>query len=317
MKKLGVGVIGCGLWGKNHARVYSELNCTDLKAVSDVDEYVARTIGEKYGVDWYLRSDKIFERSDIEAVSICTPTISHADITLNALAAGKHTLVEKPMANSIEEANKIISSANQNHRYLMIGFVERFNPAVTAAINVVSSNEIGEVILAHARRVSRRPRRIGDVGIIKDLAIHDIDITLQLFKKEPIQDVYAVAGSISHKFEDYANIIIRFTGNKNAFIETNWLTPRKIRRLIVTGTEGTLNIEYIPQEITVENKQGSYTPFIDSHEPLHLELEHFINSILNDKPPIPTGEDGLKALQVCEAALKSTRSHRPEKIEDL
>jgi len=140
---------------------------------------------------------------------------------------------------------------------------------------------------------------------------------LQLFKKEPIQDVYAVAGSIAHKFEDYANITIRFTGNKNAFIETNWLTPRKIRRLIVTGTEGTLNIEYIPQEITVENKQRSYTPFIDSHEPLRLELEHFINSILNDKPPIPTGEDGLKALQVCEAALKSALSHRPEKIEDL
>jgi UDP-N-acetylglucosamine 3-dehydrogenase len=316
MKKVGVGVIGCGSWGKNHARLYSELNSVDLKAVSDVDKHVARAIGEKYGVDSYIHSNKIFKRSDIEAVSICTPTVSHAAITLDALAAGKHTLVEKPMANSLEEANNIISSANRNHRYLMIGFVERFNPAVTAAINVVSSNEIGEVILAHARRVSRRPQRIGDVGIIKDLAIHDIDVALQLFKNESVQDVYAVAGSIAHKFEDYANITIRFRGNKNAFIETNWLTPRKIRRLIVTGTEGTLNIEYIPQEITVENEQGSYSPFIDSNEPLRLELEHFITSILTDKPPLPSGEDGLKALQVCEAALKSALSHRPEKIEN-
>jgi UDP-N-acetylglucosamine 3-dehydrogenase len=314
MKKLGVGVIGCGSWGKNHARIYHDLTYADLKAVSDVDEQVAKAIGEKFGVDSYTSADKIFERNDIEAVSICTPTVTHADITLHALAAGKHTLVEKPMANSIAEANKIISSANQNHRYLMIGFVERFNPAVTAAINVVSSNEIGEVILANARRVSRRPQRIGDVGIVKDLAIHDIDVALQLFKKESVQDVYAVAGSIAHKFEDYANITIRFRGNKNAFIETNWLTPRKIRRLIVTGTEGILNIEYIPQEITVENKQGSYSPFIDSNEPLRLELEHFITSILNDNPPTPSGEDGLKALQVCEAALKSALSHRPEKL---
>ena len=317
MKKVGVAVIGCGSWGKNHARIYSELNCADLKAVSDVNEQVAKTLGQKYGVDAYFHSDPIFERDDIDAVSVCTPTVSHANITLRALAAGKHTLVEKPMANSIVEAQQIITSANRNHKYLMIGFVERFNPAVTAAIKVVSSNEIGEVILAHARRVSRRPQRIGDVGIIKDLAIHDIDVALQLFKNEPIQDVYAVAGSIAHKFEDYANITIRFMGNKNVFIETNWLTPRKIRRFIVTGTEGTLNIEYIPQEITVENKLRSYTPFIDSKEPLHSELEHFLTSILNDTPPTPTGEDGLKALQICEAALKSSLSHQPETIENL
>ena len=317
MRKLGVAVIGCGSWGKNHVRVYSELDCVDLLAVSDVNEHLVREIGEKYGVDWYIDSDNIFEREDVEAVSICTPTITHAEIALRAIEADKHTLIEKPMANSIDEAQQIISTARRRNVDLMVGFVERFNPAVTEAINIVSSKKIGEIILAHARRVSRRPLRIGDVGIIKDLAIHDIDVTLQLFKKEVIRDVYAVAGSIAHKFEDYANITIRFLGNKNVFIETNWLTPRKIRRLIVTGTEGTLNIEYIPQEITVENKVGSYSPFLTIEEPLRLELEHFVTSILQGIPPSPSGEDGLKALQVCEAALKSTQTHRPEKIEGL
>ena len=317
MEKLGVAVVGCGSWGKNHARVYSEINCADLLAVSDVDEHVAREVGEKYRVDWYTDANKIFERGDIEAVSVCTPTVTHAEIALKAIEAGKHTLVEKPMADSIDEAKEIISASLHRNTYLMIGFVERFNPAVTEAIKVISSNEIGEVILANARRVSRRALRIGDVGVIKDLAIHDIDVVLQLFKKEAVKDVYAVAGSIAHKFEDYANIVIRFKGNKNVFIETNWLTPRKVRRLIVTGTEGIINIEYITQEITVENKSRSYMPFLTKKEPLRLELEHFVNSILNGKTPNPTGEDGLKALQVCEAALRSAQSHRPEKIGNL
>ena len=313
MRRLGVSVIGCGSWGRNHARVYKELENASLIAVVDAKEETAREIGERYGVEWHTDAEEVFKRPDVEAVSICTPTITHAEIALRAIESGKHVLVEKPMTNTVEEAEELIRAARRKGVYLTVGFVERFNPAVTEAIKLVSNGEIGEVILAHARRVSRRPLRIGDVGVIKDLGIHDIDVVLQLFKDNP-EEVHALSGSIAHKFEDYANIMLRFREDRNAFIETNWLTPRKVRRLIITGTEGLINVEYITQEITIENQKRIYQPFIDNQEPLRLELQNFVESILRDESPQPTGEDGLKALRICEAALKSARIGKPVRI---
>jgi len=314
MKKLNVGVVGCGSWGRNHARVYKDLESAALLAVADVDQSIAEEVGVRYNVDWYTEPDKMFDRSDIEAVSICTPTVTHADIALTAIKAGKHVLVEKPMTDTIDEAKSLIRAAEAQGVYLAVGFVERFNPAVNETIKKISEGAIGEVILAHARRVSRRPLRIGDVGVIKDLAIHDIDIVNQLFKTEA-EEVFATAGNIAHQFEDYANIIIRFEGSRNAFVETNWLTPRKVRRLIVTGTKGLINVEYISQEITIENNQGLYQPFIENKEPLQLELDGFVNSILSDIQPQPTGLDGLKALRICESALQSAKTGRVVRVE--
>jgi UDP-N-acetylglucosamine 3-dehydrogenase len=314
MKKLNVGVVGCGSWGRNHARVYKDLESAALLAVADVDQSIAEEVGVRYNVDWYTEPDKMFDRSDIEAVSICTPTVTHADIALTAIKAGKHVLVEKPMTDTIDEAKSLIRAAEAQGVYLAVGFVERFNPAVNETIKKISEGAIGEVILAHARRVSRRPLRIGDVGVIKDLAIHDIDIVNQLFKTEA-EEVFATAGNIAHQFEDYANIVIRFEGKRNAFVETNWLTPRKVRRLIVTGTKGLINVEYIPQEITIENNQGLYQPFIENKEPLQLELDGFVNSILSDIQPQPTGLDGLKALRICESALQSAKTGRVVRVE--
>jgi len=174
-------------------------------------------------------------------------------------------------------------------------------------MRVISRGEIGDVILAHTRRVSRRPLRIGDVGVIKDLAIHDVDIVNQLFGEMPTS-VFATAGNIAHGFEDYSNIMICYRNNRSAFIETNWLTPRKVRSLIVTDTAGIVNIEYINQEVSVENNERIYQPFIENGEPLHMELASFARSIINDEPQTITGADGLRALQVCEAALESARN---------
>ena len=307
MKKLNVGVIGCGSWGRNHIRVYNDLGNASLTAISDINTATAREFGERYSVDWFTEPEKIFERTDVEAVSICTPTVTHADLALKAIEAGKHVLVEKPMTNTTEEAKELIKAAKKEGVYLTVGFVERFNPAVSEAMNIISKGEIGEVILAHTRRVSRRPLRIGDVGVIKDLAIHDIDIVNQLFKTEA-KNVFASAGSIAHDFEDYANIIVCFDDNRSAFIETNWLTPRKVRTLTITGTEGLINVEYITQQIIVENNERLYQPFLNYGEPLLRELDSFVNSILNDEPPEVTGVDGLRALEISEAAIQSAKS---------
>jgi UDP-N-acetylglucosamine 3-dehydrogenase len=313
MTKLNAAVIGCGSWGRNHARVYSELPNVNLVAVADTAPAAANEVAEKYRVKPYTESAKLLEDPDIQLVSICTPTVTHARLALQAIEQGKHVLVEKPMTNTVKEAKTLIKASKKRGVTLTVGFVERFNPAVQEAHRRIAKGEIGGVILAHTRRVSQRPLRIGDVGVIKDLAIHDIDITSILFNEEP-RTIYATAGSIAHQFEDYANINIGYPENRTAFIEANWLTPKKVRQLNVTGTKGMMTVDYITQQLIVENDQQLIQPNIPYQEPLYMELKSFADSIINDTPPSVTGEDGLRTLRICEAALKSSRTGKQVRL---
>jgi UDP-N-acetylglucosamine 3-dehydrogenase len=307
---LNISVIGCGFWGRNHARVFSELSDINLKYVVDIDELNAKYVSKKFNVEYKIEPDLIFQDPDIDAVTICTPTVTHADLALQAIQAGKHVLVEKPMTDTVKEAENLIQAAKLHGVYLVVGFIERFNPAVIEARRMIQKNQIGDVILVHAKRVSRWPQRIGDVGVIKDLSIHDIDLINTLFDSEPNM-VFATAGSIQHSYEDYANIMISFPDKRGGFVETNWLTPRKVRNLTITGTDGIIEVEYIDQTVKIENQDFILQPFIDNAEPLKLELESFVNSITKGVTPEVTGEDGLKALKICEAAIESSKSGRP------
>ena len=310
MKKINVAVIGCGVWGRNHVRVFSDMETVNLKCISDVYEEAVVPLADKYDVEYYTDPQRIFNREDIDAVTICTPTVTHAYLAERAIRSGKHVLVEKPMTNTVDEAIKLIKLSESMGVTLTVGLIERFNPAIQQTIKYINEGRIGDVILAHTRRLSRWPVRIGDVGVIKDLAIHDIDIVNQLFGVEAIR-IYANAGNIQHTFEDYANIVMSFPNHKGAFIETNWLTPRKVRTLSVTGTEGLINVDFITQTLTIETNEQIVQPFISNGEPLRLELESYIDSIINKVPPQVTGEDGLKALKICEAALESAKIGSP------
>jgi UDP-N-acetylglucosamine 3-dehydrogenase len=313
MKTIKAAVIGCGQWGRNHARVYRELPDVELTAVADMNPQTAKQCGDRYGVPSYNEPNPILNDPKIELVSICTPTITHHEIALAAIEAGKHVLVEKPMTNTVNEAKHLIKKAEKHGVKLSVGFVERFNPAVQEAIKRVSEGEIGDILLALASRVSRSPGRIGDVGVVKDLAIHDIDIVNHLFG-EKAQSVYAVAGSIQHKFEDYAQINIAYTNNRNAIISTNWLTPRRIRTLTLTGTEGIINVEYTTQQITIENNEKLLQPYLPYQEPLMLELKALTDAVRDDTKPRVTGEDGLHALHICESALESAKTGKQIKL---
>jgi UDP-N-acetylglucosamine 3-dehydrogenase len=312
MAKVNVGVIGCGFWGKNHVRVFNEIDDCNILAVADIDGQQSRLLGEQYRLDWHVDPMQIIENPSIDFISICTPTSTHASLALDAIKAGKHVLAEKPMTSTSEEAKQVIAAARKAGVYVMVGFIERFNPAVRFTEKLILENKIGTPVLASAKRVSRWPIRIGDVGVVKDLAIHDIDLICHLFQNQ-VDQVYASVGNLMHKHEDYANIMIQFQGGKSAFIEVNWLTPRKIRRLIVTGTEGIIQVEYITQQVVLENQEMMLTPFFQTAEPLKIELEYFVNSIANNEPPVPNGEDGLQALTICEAALQSAQLQVPVK----
>lgn len=314
MKTVRAAVIGCGSWGRNHARVYRELPDVELAAVSDLNPQTAQQIGERYGATFCTDPSPIINDPSIDLISICTPTITHADIAIAAIEAGKHILVEKPMTNTVSEAKMLIRAAEKHGSKLAVGFVERFNPAVQEAIKRVSEREIGDVILAFSRRVSRSPGRIGDVGVVKDLAIHDVDIVSHLFGDEA-KSVFAVAGSIQHKFEDYAQININYGNNRNAIVSTNWLTPRRIRTLAITGTEGIINVEYTTQQITIEDNNQLVQPYLPYQEPLMLELKSLTDAVRNDTPPQVSGEDGLRALSICEAALQSAKTGQQIKLD--
>jgi UDP-N-acetylglucosamine 3-dehydrogenase len=310
MKKLKVAVIGIGFWGRNHVRVFQELPQTELVGICDVNTERVSALAKELKIEGYTDSNQLLKREDLDAVSICTWTTAHAEEATRALNAGKHVLVEKPIASTVPEAKKIVKLAKKKGLHLMVGFIERFNPGVQRVKEAINEGKIGTLVSATARRVSQWPERLGDIGVVKDTAIHDIDVMRYIFGEDPVA-VYAKVGNLRHtKFEDYAQIMLSYKDNKTAFIETNWLTPYKTRSLIVTGSEAIISLDYLTQKITIETAGQTLTPRYEWKEPLKLELQHFADSILNNKEPLVTGVDGLKALMIAEAALKSTRNNR-------
>ena len=314
MKKLGVGVIGTGFWGRNHARVFKELEETELLAVCDINAERAKNVAKQFGVRAYTNMGKMLKRKDIEAVSICTWSLNLSKEALKALKTRKHVLVEKPMATNVKQAEKLLEMAEEKGLHLTVGFLMRFIPGIQHMKNAIEDKTIGNLVCATAKRVSEWPERIGDVGVVKDTAIHDIDIIRYLFGEEPIA-VYAKTGSMKYKkFEDYAQIMLTFASGKNAFIESNWLTPYKTRTLVITGSKAIMKLDYITQELTIEDAKETMQPRYPWQEPLKLELQHFANCILKKEKPLITGMDGLKALQIAEAALKSSATGRVVKL---
>jgi UDP-N-acetylglucosamine 3-dehydrogenase len=306
MTKLGVAVIGTGQWGKNHARVYKELPSTELVAVCDVNAERAKAMATQYGCKAYSDSTEMLKDKQIDAVNICTwSTILHQE-AIKALNAGRHVLVEKPMATTPEQARELVKTAEENGLHLTVGFLMRFIPGLQLIRRNVEEKKIGELVCVTAKRVSQWPERIGDVGVVKDTAIHDIDVMRFIFEQDPVS-VYAKMGSKRiQKFEDYAQIMLTYKNGQTAFIESNWLTPYKTRKLVATGTEAIMQLDYNTQDLLIEEKTQSVQPRLPFQEPLKAELQHFVDCITKKDKPIVTGEDGVKALEIATAAMESS-----------
>jgi UDP-N-acetylglucosamine 3-dehydrogenase len=314
VNKLGVAVIGTGFWGKNHARIYKELENTNLVAICDVNPERAKTIAKQYGVKAYTDSSAMLKDCEIQAVSVCTWSIKLAEETLKCLNAGKHVLVEKPMATDIKQAQMLIDTAKANNLCLSVGFLMRFIPGLQQIKQAVESKKIGELVSATTKRVAQWPERIGDVGVVKDTAIHDIDVMQFISGEKPVS-VYAKIGNMRHReFEDYAQIMLTYESGKTAFIEANWLTPYKIRSLNVTGSEAIMRLDYNSQELWIENAIETVQPRSPFKEPLKAELEHFAECLIEKKTPIITGEDGYNALEIAMAAIESSNKNRAIKL---
>jgi len=221
--------------------------------------------------------------------------------------------VEKPIADTLENAEKLTKGAKDAGVKLMVGHIERFNPAVTKLKQIIDSGLLGKIVSISARRVGPYNPRIRDVGVILDIGVHDIDVISYLYGRK-VDEVYSIAGADIHSFEDHAAIILRYDDVFSGIVETNWLTPHKVRKLTVIGVDGVAYLDYIDQTVELHDGEWIRKAKVEMDEPLKKELMHFIDAISNGKEPSPSGEDGTHALKVAMAAIESYENGKSVKI---
>ncbi|WP_456394792.1 UDP-N-acetylglucosamine 3-dehydrogenase [Thermococcus sp.] len=314
---LRVGVVGVGNMGYHHARVYSELareGKVELVGIADANFERAKEVAKRFGAIPYADYREL-AKEELDAVSIAVPTSLHRQVALEFIGKGTSVLVEKPIADTVENARVIIEASREEGVTLMIGHIERFNPAVLKLKEVIEGGILGEIVTMNAKRVGPMVVRIADVGVIIDLAVHDIDV-MGFLAGSRVREVYAKARNVKHpaNVDDYALIMLTFENEISGVVETNRLTPHKTRTLNVVGTSGIAYLDYINQSLTIYDEQWVKEAKIQKKEPLRNELEHFIECVEGRKRPLVSGEEGLHALEVAIRALESAEEDKIVKL---
>ncbi len=303
-----VGIVGTGGWGKNHVRVLSELGC--LVAICDLDKERREFYTKNYRVQGYSSLDEMLANEKLDAVTICTPASTHFSIATQTLKAGLHTFVEKPMTTTSSDGERLVQAAKAANRILTVGFIERFNPPIAELKKTIADKKMGELILLEFHRENRRGQNIADVGIVKDASVHDIDTARWLFSEEP-KVVYARVGAVQSEHEDFAAIVMGFSGRKTAFLVTNWVTPNRVRTLTAVFSGGVIDVDFVTQKISMHEGNLTTVPTKPFQEPLMLELKEFVTAVEEKRSPMVTGEDGMRTTRIAEAVLASSSTGTP------
>ncbi len=322
------GIIGVGSMGKNHARVNSEMGV--LAGIADSNEAIARPLAERFGVEYF--SDYRDMLASVDAITVATPTVTHFKIAMDAINAGKHVLVEKPICPTLQEAEDLVKASEDAGIVLAVGQIERHNPVVKFARESIEQGSFGDIVSISARRVSTFPGRISDVGVLLDLGIHDIDV-IRYLAQSTVTSVYALGGKRQNeRFEDHANVLLEFESGICGYVEVNWLTPMKVRKLSITCLKNYVELDYMRQSADISSSQVSGTldtndlyrlPIefdirhvsLKKQEPLRNEHEDFIRAIESNTQPLISGRDGMETLRVCQAALESVKQGTRIKLE--
>ena len=305
-----IAVVGTGGWGKNHVRVLDELQ--SLAAVCDMNKERADSFSKNFHVPGYYSVDEMLKKEKLDGVTICTPASTHFGMASKTLGSGLHTFVEKPMTTSVKDGEELIETAKRADRSLTVGFIERFNPPITALKQMIAEGKLGEPILLEFHRENRRGENISDVGIVKDASVHDIDTACWLFGEVP-KVVYARVGNASgpREHEGFAAVLLGFSGQKTAFLVTNWITPNRVRTLSAVFSGGVVDVDFVTQQTSIHEGAATTVPTRAYQEPLMLELRGFVNAIQEKRQPLVTGKDGLNVIRVAEAVLASGSSGTP------
>lgn len=321
-------VIGVGTMGRNHARIYAELEETQLVAVADLDQALAEQVAAHFGVRAYSNYVAMLEQEKPDLVSVVVPTREHLQVARAAIERGVHVLVEKPIASTLTEGQELIRLAEQYGVQLSVGHIERFNPAIIELKRRLDEGQLGRIFQIHARRLGPFPPRIRDVGVVIDLATHDLDV-MRYLVGAPVERIYAETERRIHtEHEDLLLGLLKFTDGTLGIVDINWLTPTKIRELIVTGERGMFIANYLTQELCFHKNNYAETQWspmatlcgvsegdmikfhVERREPLKEELSAFVKAIEQTQSSKVTGWDGLQALALAQKIIESSQTCR-------
>tara|TARA_Y100001968_G_C19431556_1_gene757358 strand:- start:718 stop:1710 length:993 start_codon:yes stop_codon:yes gene_type:complete len=314
-----VGVIGIGNMGWHHARVLSLLKDANLIGVADLDKERGNLATQNFDCRWFENYESLL--NEVEAVCIAVPTLLHHKVGLDCLKAGKHVLIEKPIAASQEEAASLIEASTEAQRLLQVGHIERFNPAFRELIKVVEKEEI---VVLEARRHSPHADRANDVSVVLDLMIHDLDLILEL-ANAPVQRLAAVGGRSEEGPIDYVNATLGFTNGVVASLSASKMSHRKIRSLSAHCRDSVVETDFLNHTLHIHRRAHEWYSadhgellyrndgFIEevsttSIEPLYAELEHFLQCVRGSEKPAVGGVQASRALKLADLIEKAVES---------
>jgi UDP-N-acetylglucosamine 3-dehydrogenase len=317
-QKIPIAVAGLGAIGRQHARLLSESARFQIVAVCDANPTVRDEFAELLQVPAVEHFEQLLEFQPIAVVN-ALPTHLHYESTRVFLENGLHVLVEKPIASSVEEANELAKMAEDVDRVLLVGQVERFNAGVVALKEQIESGRLGEIISVVSRRVGTARPAVPHANVALDLAIHDVD-AIRFMLGTPGELITSFGSSIGeNRLEDHVDLVLRY-GETFCTVQANWITPVKIRRLSVTGTKATAELDYITQQLAIfemvpEVIKGNPWDFfavsqqsdaveipVTKSEPLRAELDHFARCIAEGEAPMVTAKEATDALALVAAA---------------
>ena len=315
-RPLRAGVVGLGMMGRNHVRVWGEaVPGVELVAVADPDGGALARATHDRTVRGYADAQAMFAEEELDLVSIASPTSLHRDVTLAALASGANVLVEKPIAADRAEAEEMMAAATAAGRMLTVGHIERFNPAIRELRQRLAAGELGRIFEITASRLGPFPARIRDVGVVLDLAPHDIDVMRYLLGSDPIR-VYAETEQRIHTdHEDLFVGVMKFANGAIGTLDINWLTPTKKRTLSVTGERGMYVADYIAQDLVFYANPADESVaegevvrrHVERREPLVAELEAFASAVRVGGPPPVDPHQAMVALLLASTMVDAAR----------
>lgn len=314
-KNIKVAVIGAGMMGKNHMKTYKSLNGVELIGVYDIFPEAAKAAAETFGIRAFSSMEEVAE--NVDAVSVVTTSVTHADVGEFFLNKGIHCMMEKPLACTEEECQRLISAADKNNVVLLVGHIERFNPAVEQMGKLLS--DTSKIRSLTAQRMSAASGRITDVDVSMDLMIHDVEV-IQSLVKSPVVNIQAasVKTKESPMGKDYITALLEFENGATANITASRITQARVRTLTVTTDTNYIDMDFINQSINVHSQgrmpyvnpenipewmnyglKGSVEQlFIPTNQPLSAELNHFLSCVRGEATPRITGQNALDALRV-------------------
>lgn len=296
--RIKVGVVGLGQWGRHHARIYAGFPDVELVGVVDRNGTELRSFSHRYKAEAFTDYRQLVGR--VEAVSVVVPTALHYEVAREFLDAGVHALVEKPMTTTAAEAADLASLAGRRGLVLLVGYVERFKPAVRRLMELAR-----EPVFIHARRLRPYDRsRIMDVGVVMDLMIHDIDIVLSLAGGRVVE-VGGLGVRVHNTHEDLAVARVKLSTGCEAWLLASRISADKIAEIEVTTPDRVIRLDYHRQHLAIHPFDGEVEEMaIRGEEPLRAELRHFVNCVQGSERPLVTGEDGLQALEIAHRLLQ-------------